>query len=88
MPIDIVACTQINDAKLMGRYLEYAQNNQDQSGTVITSSGGPIHVWSGNNDASSQKSQEQLNSVQQWGMPDSANQYHYVVVGISDSTNG
>ena len=45
-------------------------------------------MWSGNNDASSQKSQEQLNSVQQWGMPDSANQYHYVVVGISDSTNG
>ena len=23
-PIDIVACTQIHDAKLMGRYLEYS----------------------------------------------------------------
>ena len=64
------------------------KSTEELSGTVIVSNGGGIHVWSGNSDAYSQKTQEQLRPVQSWGLLDSDNEYSYVIVGISDSENG
>lgn len=64
------------------------QSFANLAGTEIISNGGSIHVWSGNSDDNSQKSQEQLLSVQQWGLPNGNGGYSYVIVGISDSTMG
>ena len=43
-----------------------------------------IHVWSGNLDSNSQKTQEQLVTVNRWGQGSSS--YNYVVVGIADNS--
>jgi len=59
------------------------QTYSNLAGSVIISDGN-IHVWSGNADSSSQKTEEQLPNVNRWGP--SATQYRYIIVSAGDGS--
>ena len=50
------------------------------AGSVIVSDG-DIHVWSGNLDENSQKTAEQLPTVNRWGA--NSNEYTYIIASIT-----
>ncbi|XP_067942948.1 uncharacterized protein [Watersipora subatra] len=75
IPPPTIVTFQLNELESV-RYM-YA----DLDGSVIISNQ-DIHVWSGNMDDASQKTIEQLQTVNTWGAPSSS--YTYIVVGVSN----
>ena len=56
------------------------QVHPELAGSIVVTTG-DVHVWSGNIDENSQKTVEQLLTVNRWGSD--ADDYTYIIVGVA-----